>query len=294
VLGKFEQTIYPMKRLIFFTLFCLIFFNSAQVIPGSEDDKNQKIISLTPATTEILFSLGLDDEIKGVTTFCNFPDKALSKNKVGTFSQPDIEKILYLKPDIIFATGLEQAPAVARLRQLKLKVCVSDPSNTQELFASIKEIGKLTGRGKEALDLINQMKTEISQIKAKVKSIPNNKRPKVFIEIWHDPLMTAARGSYIDELINLAGGINIAHDAPLAYSYFSPEQVIKRNPDCIILGYMAKEKAQDIIKDRLGWANIKAVKNNRIYNDINPDLFLRPGPRLVKGLREIHRRLYPK
>ena len=109
----------------------------------SADSERQRIVSLAPSTTEILFSLGLDKEIVGVTTFCNYPSKALAKEKVGTFSEPDIEKILSLKPDIIFATGLEQAFTVERLRQLKLNIYVSDPSNIKELFESIEDMGKI-------------------------------------------------------------------------------------------------------------------------------------------------------
>jgi iron complex transport system substrate-binding protein len=282
-----------MKRKILITssLFLLFFFNQKNLI--SAELKNKRIISLAPATTEILFSLGLDNEIVGVTTFCNYPPQAKNKEKIGTFSQPDIEKILSLKPDIIFATGLEQASTAEKLKQLKLKVYISDPSNMQELFTSIKEMGKLTHREEEALNLVNRMKAKIEQIEAKVKRIPQDKRPKVFIEIWHDPLMTAGRGSFVDELIGLAGGLNIAYDAPRAYSYFSPEEVIRRNPDCIIVGYMDEGQMQMRFENRLGWEKIKAVKNHRIYSDINPDLFLRPGPRLVEGLEEIYKRLYP-
>jgi iron complex transport system substrate-binding protein len=105
--------------------------------------------------------------------------------------------------------------------------------------------------------------------------------------------VTAGRGSFIDELITLAGGTNITYDTKRAYSYFSPEQVIKRNPDCIILAYMSNEKPLKIIGERLGWKDISAVKHNRIYNDINPDLILRPGPRLIEGLKELHKKLYP-
>lgn len=251
-----------------------------------------KIISLAPSTTEILFSLGLDDEIAGVSRFCNYPHRALSKEKVGSFSEPNIEKILSLKPDIIFCTGLEQAPVITKLRQLKLKVCVSDPSNLKELFISIREIGQLLDRQNKAEVLIDGMQKSIEEIGLKVSLIPKEKRQKVFVEIWHSPLMTAGRGSFIDELITLAGGINIASNTKRPYSYFSSEQVIKQNPDCIILAYMDKENPLDLIRGRFGWSNIKAVKNNRVYNDINPDLFLRPGPRLVEGLREIYKRLY--
>lgn len=283
-----------MKKNIIFINLVLIFICFSQSELISSDVKRQRIISLAPSTTEILFSIGLDNEIVGVSSFCNFPSEATKKEKVGTFSQPNVEKIILLKPDIIFATGLEQAYIVGKLKQLRLNVHVSDPSNIEELFASIEEIGRLTYRERQASELINYMKTKIKEIKSKVKYLPHRKRLKVFIEIWHDPLMTAGRGSFVDELINLAGGENIAYDTPRPYSYFSSEQVIKRNPDCIILGYMDKEPSWKKISERLGWGEINAVVNKRIYNDINPDLFLRPGPRIVEGLEKIYNKLYPK
>jgi iron complex transport system substrate-binding protein len=254
----------------------------------------QRIISLAPSITEILYCLNLDDEIVGVTTFCNYPAKALKKEKIGTFSTPDVEKILSLKPDIIFATSLEQKFIVKKLKQLNLNIHISAPSNIQALFESITEIGKLTNREKQAKKLIHQMKAKIKKVNKKVGQIPVQKRQKVFIEIWHDPLMTVGKDSFINELIDIAGGVNIAKDIARNYSYFSAEQVIKRNPDCIILGYMVKDKSLHFINKRLGWSQINAVKNNQIFSDINSDLFLRPGPRVVEGIKEIHARLYPR
>jgi len=252
-----------------------------------------RYISLAPSTTEILFALGLDEEIVGVSTYCNWPPKAKSKEKVGEFSQVNIEKILSLKPDYIFCTGLEQAPIITELRRLNLKVYVADPTNMQDLFNSISDIGKITGKTKEAESLVKNMEAEAEEIISLVKLIPEGKKPKVFIEIWHDPLTTAGKGTFVDELITLAGGVNIARDTKRPYSIFSPEEVINRNPDCIILTYMDKEKPIRLLSGRFGWKGISAVKNNRLYNDISPDLLLRPGPRIVQGLKEIHKRLYP-
>lgn len=252
-----------------------------------------RYISLAPSTTEILFALGLDEEIVGVSSYCNYPEKAKSKNSVGDFSRPNIEQIISLKPDYIFCTGLEQAPVISELKQLNLKVYVADPTNIEELFSSILEIGKITGREKEGINLIKNMESEIEEVTSKVNLIPLLMRPKLFIEIWNDPLMTAGSGSFVDELITLAGGINIAHDTKRPYSIFSAEEVIKRNPDCIILAYMQSELPLKIIGERLGWRRIQAVKNNCLYNDIDPDTLLRPGPRVVVGLKEIHKRLYP-
>jgi iron complex transport system substrate-binding protein len=252
-----------------------------------------RYISLAPSTTEILFSLGLDEEIVGLSTYCNYPENAKSKTKVGDFSQPNIEKILSLRPDYIFCTGIEQAIAVSQLKKLGLKVYVADPTNMQELLDSIREIGKITGKNKEAQDLTKNMAFSIEKIKSKVSRICQEARPKVFIEIWHSPLTTAGKGSFIDDLIGIAGGINIAYDTKRPFSIFSVEEVIKRNPDCIILAYMDKENAAKIIKKRAGWQEISAVKKDRIYNDISPDLLLRPGPRVIRGLNELYKRFYP-
>ena len=282
-----------MKKTFFLIIIVLFVFFETSRDSYSYEGKKLRIISLAPATTEILFALGLDDEIVGVSSFCDYPKKAQTKEKVGSFSQVNIEKVLFLKPDIIFCTGLEQAPVVKKLRKLNLKVYVSDPADITGLFESIRDIGKLTRKEKEAYALIGKMKTVLEEINTKVKRIPSKDRPKVFVEIWHDPLMTAAKGSFIDELITLAGGINIAQDIMRAYSYFSPEQVIKRNPDVIIFTYMSQEQPLKILKARLGWKEISAVKKNRVFGDIEPDILLRPGPRLIEGLKEIHKRFYP-
>lgn len=251
-----------------------------------------RYISLAPATTEILFALGLHHQIIGDTTFCDYPQAAKQIPKVGSFSEPNIEKILSLKPDIIFTTGLEQAPVVLRLEKLGLKVIVSDPKNIPELFESIIQIGKATGREQEARLLVEGMRARIDIIKFMVEKIREDKRPKVFIEIWHDPIMTAGPGSIVDEILTLAGGKNIAYDVPRAYSRFSTEAIIERNPDVIILGYMNKDNTKDAVLNRLGWQNIKAVRNKRVVSDINPNLIFRPGPRIVNGIEEIYRHLY--
>lgn len=276
-----------MKRIIIAGLFFLL------TLPAFAQPLKHRYISLAPATTEILFALGLDDEIVGVSSFCNYPRQTKKKEKVGSFSQPNIEKIVALRPDIVFCTGLEQAPVIRQLRQLNIKVCVSDPESIDALFNSIREIGIHTNKEKEAQALIAAMRHDIEVITAKIKLIPDNAKQKVFVEIWYDPLMTAGKGSLLDELITLAGGINITHDAPRSYSYFSPEQVVYRNPDVIILTYMEKEKPAESIGYRVGWYKIAAVMNNRVYNDIDPDILLRPGPRTPMGLRELYKRLYP-
>jgi iron complex transport system substrate-binding protein len=137
------------------------------------------------------------------------------------------------------------------------------------------------------------MQDDIEAVSAKAKLIPQDKKVRIFVEIWHEPLMTAGRGSFIDEMIALAGGINVAHDVIRPYSYFSAEKVVNLNPQVIILAYMDKETPLKLVESRFGWAGIEAVKNKRVCNDIDPDLLLRPGPRITEGLKELYLKLYP-
>ncbi len=255
--------------------------------------KNIRIISLAPATTEILFALGLDEDIVAVSQFCDYPKAALTKEKAGTFSTPDIERIIYLKPDIIFCTGLEQAETVHKLRQLGFNVYVSDPKNFEELFSSISAIAGYTHKETAGQMLIAEMKKRIESVRARAACKVYERKQKVFIEIWHDPLITAGRTSFLDELITLAGGENIAGTISRPYGIVSPEFVITKNPDCIILAYMRPVQACETIRNRLGWQKVSAVSTNRIYGDIDPNILLRCGPRAVEALEDICKRLYP-
>lgn len=275
-----------MRKIILLSFFVCWLANSACAAP--------RYISLAPSTTEILFALGLDEEIIGVSSYCNYPEQVKNKTKVGDFSSPSIEKIVSLKPDYIFCTGLEQAPVIARLRGLNFKVYAADPASFEELFASIKEIAEITKKTARASALIGEMQAQIAEVTSKVKLIPQEKRVKVFIEIWHEPLMTAGGGSFVDELIALAGGINIAHDTLRPYSNYSSEKVISSNPQCIILAYMDKAAPLELIGQRFGWGKIEAVKKQRVFNDISPDILLRPGPRITLGLERLYEKLYPK
>jgi len=146
-----------MKKLTVVGIFISLFFGYAAAA-------EPRYISLAPSTTEILFALGLDNEIVGVSTYCNYPEQAKNKTKVGNFSSPSIERIISLKPDYIFCTGLEQAPVIAQLKQLNFNVYVADPVNVEELFKTINEIGKITRRTEESSFLIEKMKNQIEEV----------------------------------------------------------------------------------------------------------------------------------
>jgi len=251
-----------------------------------------RYISIAPSTTEILFALGLGDEIVAVSAQCNYPAAALQKEKIGTFSDPNIEKIVSLKPSMVFTTGLEQAPAVNRLRQLGIPVCESDPVTIERLFASIQDIGGKTGRAAQARAIIQAIQRRLARITEKIRSVPSASRKKVFVEIWQDPLLTAGKGSLVDDIITAAGGVNIAGAMLRPYSYFSGEQVIARDPDYIFLGHrQGTRAATETVYTRAGWQAVSAVKNKRVY-DVDPDILLRPGPRMIEAVETMYKKMY--
>jgi iron complex transport system substrate-binding protein len=154
-------------------------------------------------------------------------------------------------------------------------------------------IAIITGRRKQGEILIQETKSRLAEINSKIEKIPANKRPKIFLEIWNEPLITAAKNSFVDELIAIAGGRNIAHDLRKPYTYISPEYVISRNPDIIIIAYMNNEAFPNTINKRLGWGQISAVKNKRVYDNIKADLLLRPSIRVADAVNALAKHFYP-
>lgn len=252
----------------------------------------QRIISTAPNVTEILFALGLGDKVVGVTTFCNYPEEAKSKEKIGTFQSPNIEKILSLKPDLIVATGGVQRQFVERMEKMGIPVYVSYPHDLNEVLKSIYRIGVITGAEKKAKELLFDLKFRIAKVTSKVSKAKS--KPKVFFELWHEPLMSAGPGSFIDDLIKKAGGINIAQDAKTAYPIFSLEQLIKEDPD-VIIGAESSMGGKPVVAvtNRPGWDALRAVKNQRIFT-INDDIIFRAGPRLIIALELIAKYLHPE
>lgn len=261
---------------------------------SAEELPQSRIISLTPASTEILFALGLEDEIVGVSSYCDWPAEAREKESVGSFSNPNIEKIVSLRPELVILTGMEQGYLKAILSNLSIDYVVIHPSNLKGLILSIEEIANLTNRKKQAEVLIRNIKKVMRRIGRAVSKVPEGDRPLVYVEFWHDPIMTIGGDSFINDMIETCGGINITKDLKRSYSKIDPEVVIFRNPEVIILTYHMKDKGwiKERFASRIGWQNIDAVKNKRIYQDIDPDIILRPGPRVIEGLIELHRRFY--
>lgn len=252
----------------------------------------KRIISLAPNITEILFSLGLDEEIVGVSIHCNFPKKAKSKVRVGSYINIDFERIISLKPDLIIATGVGNTrDMVERLGKLGFPTYVVFPKNFNDILQSIGHIGKVVNREKEAMKIIDGMKKRRQKVIELTQGLP---RTRVFLQIGEAPIVTVGKGSFADDLIRLAGGENIAGREKGMYPRLGMEEILKRSPEVILISSMnPKGDYRRVIQEWVRWKMIPAVKNGCIHL-IDSDLIDRPSPRIIDGLEEMARVLHPE
>ena len=252
----------------------------------------KRIVSLAPNITEILFSLGLDKEIVGVSIHCNFPEKAKSKARVGSYISLDFERVLSLKPDLIIATGAGNTrEMVERLEKLGFPTYVIFPKNFNDILKSIGHLGQVLGRDKEAIGIIQGMKQSSQRVIELAKDLS---RPKVFLQIGEAPIVTVGNGSFADDLITLAGGVNIAGKEKEMYPRWGMEEILKRSPEVILISSMnPRGDYQRVLQEWSRWKMIPAVQNGRVHL-IDSDLIDRPSPRIIEGLEEMARILHPE
>jgi iron complex transport system substrate-binding protein len=251
----------------------------------------KRIVSMAPNVTEMLFDIGLKDEIVGVTDFCDYPPAALEKPRIGGYYNPNIEAILSLNPDLVVATpdGYSKE-RVEKLDQAGISVFLVNPQKIDEVLETMLTLGKVTGREDAAKQVVQALRARVQAVAKEVESIPEDKRAKVFYEIGQDPLITAGPGNFVDNLIKAAGGVNVASDAASDWPQYSVEAVIMKEPDVIITAphVLSQENTATQPSIWSKYETIPAVKNGRIYQ-VNPDILLRPGPRIVDGLEELHK-----
>jgi iron complex transport system substrate-binding protein len=254
----------------------------------------QRIISVAPSNTEILFALGLEDKIVGITNYCNFPEETKNIEKIGETFPLNLEKIVSLKPDLILAYA-GQLNEIPRLRELGLNTIVIEPLSLKETLKSIQMVATIGGIPEKGNVLVENLSQRIDQIKIEVSNLEITKKPKVFIGGIYETIWTPGEGTLFNELINLAGGTNIAAGFS-GWTKISPEFIVKEDPDIIIIPIGAMNpgdelKIKENISLRPGWSNLSAVKNQKIFI-VNEDLFYRPGPRIVDGLERLYKIFY--
>jgi iron complex transport system substrate-binding protein len=252
----------------------------------------QRIIAFAPNITEILFTLGLGDRIIGVTQHCNFPPEALSKPRVGSYVDLNIEKILSLKPDLVIATadGNERG-SVERLLGFGIPVLVTNPKNLNQVYETIRVIGWVTKKEDKAEILVRSLKQRADRIIKACSGLPH---PRVFLQINENPLITVGKETFHNNLIQLAGGINISGEEAIKYPTYSLEQVLRLNPEVILITSMERGAVAELKKKRWEqWRQLSAVSHHRIYI-LDSDLLDRPSPRLVDGLEALARAIHPE
>jgi iron complex transport system substrate-binding protein len=245
----------------------------------------QRIVSLIPSNTEIAYALHLDKQMVGDTTNDDYPEAAKKLAKVGDM-KIDPEKVLALKPDLVLANTANGRETIDQLKKLGLTVLVTDAKSLRDVYKSIDLIATATNHKRDAGILIAQMEKVKQDILHKVSTVPKEKRVKVWVEI--DPtLFTAGGDTFLNEMVTLAGGDNVAAGMK-GWPQVSAEQVIKWNPDVIISTYGSTNQ----ILTRKGWENVSAVKNKRVYA-VDPNLVSRPGPRIIQGVEQMAKDMYP-
>lgn len=249
----------------------------------------QRIISLVPSSTEILFALGVGERVVGATVFCNYPEEALAITRVGDFDGPNLELIISLEPDLVFAASLHK-DTVEALEQEGIAVLALDPQTIEETYGTIELTAKAVGAEKAGADLVADMQGRLAAVKAKVAGLSEQERPVVFYEVWYPDIMVAGAGTFLDEIITLAGGKNMAGDIP-RWGNIQEEEVLARNPDIIVHGYLDDEQGD--YASRVGWEAIAAVANGRTHF-VDPDITSRTGPRIAEAVELFARIIHPE
>jgi cobalamin transport system substrate-binding protein len=255
----------------------------------------QRVVSFAPSNTEILFAIGAGNQVVGRDTLSDFPEEAKSVTDIGsTFDALNTEQIVSLKPDLVLAAEINTPEQVKQLEDLGLTVYyLKNPLTLEEMYGNLEVVAQLTGHQPEAATLIESLKKRVAAVDEKIASISS--RPNVFYELdATDPAKpyTAGKGTFITQLIDRAGGHNIAADLD-GYPQMSLEQVVAADPAFIILGDARYGVSPESIAQRPGWENLAAVKNGQVV-PFNDDLVSRPGPRLVDALEELAKLLRPE
>jgi len=267
--------------LVLFFSFVLVFFP----LHATLAETPQRIISLAPNITEILYDLGLGKQVIAVTTYCNYPPEAQEKRKIGAMANPSLEAIVNLRPDMVVLTTDGNTRTIAdRLIKLNIPTYIFRARRLGELPDEIRKMGAALGVGEKAEQTAQTMETAFRNYSSRTKAPVS---PKVLFVVQAEPLLVAGPGTAIDDALNMLHLQNIAAHAPHPYPRFSLEEVIRRDPDIIFIVCTHKGASHDTFLRKV--RQVKAVRQNNIFCAGDP--LLRMGPRIMEGLAEISQHL---
>lgn len=255
-------------------------------------EKIDRVISLAPSVTEVIFAAGAGDKLVGVTTYCNYPAETASIEKIGDTQTPNVEKIIVLRPQIVFVSTDSQLQAFMQtLDQQSIAIYVTNPKTLDDVFKNVREVGELLGTSERADAAVISLAGRASFIRHGSnydrEATPSSAKEKtrVFIQISNEPLFTIGKDSFLTELVDQAGGLSVTKDVPSGYPKLSKETAAALKPDVIIIS-----DSSDNSGPNTAFKDSNAVKKGRVYR-INADIISRPGPRLVDALEEIASKL---
>jgi len=242
-----------------------------------------RVVSLAPSITELVFAAGAGNKLVGDTAFCNYPPEAVGIEKIGDTQTPNIERIIALKPQVVFVSTASQLETfLTVLNEQNIAVYVVDVRNLDDIERSIRKIGDLLGSIQTANVNANDLQWRISMVR-QFMAIPDDERPRVFVQISKEPLFTVGRTSFMTDLIRVAGGESVTSTVDSAYPKLSKETAAALEPDVIVLSDSEDNKEpNDVLRSS------PAVRNGRVLK-ISADMISRPGPRLVDALEKIAR-----
>ena len=280
-------------RAILFVIFCSCpvaasNFTDAVSRQVSIPTTPQRIVSLVPSVTEILFELGLEKRIVAATDFCTYPEAALKLPKVGGYADPSLESILLHQPDLVIAAADMNRPAlIRRLEIMEIPVYVVHPQTVETTLATIENIGSISGAEKQSTLLADTIKARIEKVQAQVSKL----EPKTTLEcVMLQPLTVAGPDTFIADIIDIAGGINVVPQGPSRYPTWNTEALLTVNPEAIIVSTYPGQPQPKYYFDN--WPQLQAVRNQQII-EINADWIHRPGPRMILGIEALAKALHP-
>ncbi|MFM7142236.1 MAG: ABC transporter substrate-binding protein, partial [Alphaproteobacteria bacterium] len=249
----------------------------------------RRIVSLAPSVTEILFAVGAGDRVVAVSSSCDRPAEVARLPRVGTWVAPSVEEILALSPDLVVAVPSPgNRDAVLRLRELGLRVEVVGEATLGDAWDAMLRIGEWTGRDAEARELVERLRHELDEVRA---SVAGRRPRRALFVVGHEPLVVAGRGPFVDEILRVAGGENVAATTGRPWPRLSIESVVGMSPEVIVDAAMGSEASEALPSWWSKWESVAAVHDRRVRSPAS-DAMLRPGPRLGEAAREMRALLW--
>ncbi len=255
-------------------------------------DEPRRIVSLAPSITEILFALGLEDRVVGVTEFSNYPPEAAAKPRVGSYVRLNAERILDLTPDLAVGTvDGNRLDLVRLLEDAGVAVYAVNPRSAGDVIRTVAGLGAVCGAGEQGRALARELRSRLERVKERTRASRN---PRVFLQINVQPIMSVNQNTLHHDVIRLAGGENITADHAVPYPRLSLEEVLTQEPDVILISSMERGGAFEEARQAwYQWGTIPAVRNGRVHL-IDSDLIDRPSPRVIQGIEAVARLLHPE